>query len=73
MSDSKKPTTSSNSQSPTKIEVGDKVQTAYRGGQRIGKVEKIEGDKVTFTDQHGHKVTHKMSTLKDLSKGEEPE
>lgn len=73
MSNSKQNTSSSQSQTHPKIEVGDTVQTAYRAGQLIGKAEKIEGDRVTFTNQNGHRVTHKVSTLRNLSKGEEPE
>ncbi|KAJ3280906.1 hypothetical protein HK104_000320 [Borealophlyctis nickersoniae] len=46
-----------------KIQEGDYVGTKFRGGTHQGYAESVEGGKCTFTDQHGHKVTHNISTL----------
>ncbi|KAH8746509.1 hypothetical protein F5883DRAFT_609448 [Diaporthe sp. PMI_573] len=58
------------------IKEGDHVWTNFRGGKREGQVERVDvteqdareaavknPPKVTFTDQHGHKVSHNPETL----------
>ncbi|EGY20888.1 uncharacterized protein VDAG_02412 [Verticillium dahliae VdLs.17] len=58
------------------IKVGDHVWTPFRGGKREGEVERVDvteqdaqqagvknPPKVTFSDQHGHKVSHNPETL----------
>ncbi|MCJ1303181.1 hypothetical protein MMC08_005989 [Hypocenomyce scalaris] len=59
-----------------RIQEGDTVSTAYRGGKREGLVEAVVTDaeqakqedvknppKVVFPDQHGHRVAHNPETL----------
>ncbi|RPD54992.1 hypothetical protein L227DRAFT_510699, partial [Lentinus tigrinus ALCF2SS1-6] len=60
------------------IQVGDVVETKYRGGKRQGEVSNdrdvreqasdlgvkvANPPKVTFKDQHGHRVSHNLQTL----------
>ncbi|TPX68069.1 hypothetical protein SpCBS45565_g03359 [Spizellomyces sp. 'palustris'] len=45
------------------IQEGDYVGTRYRGGTHQGYAAQVSDGKVVFKDQHGHTVTHNVSTL----------